>query len=185
MANFMREAIRQSFLKLLNVKPFSKITVKDVTDDCGISRNSFYYHFQDLPSLLEEIVREETDAIMARYPNVDTLEECLTVASEFVLANKKAAYHIYRSVNRDMFEQYLWKVCAHAVQTFLRPLFSSYGVSQSDRRIIERYYRCTVFGQISDWLANDMREDLAADGLRLCVLKKGMLEELLRRSAAT
>ena len=141
MANFMREAIRQSFLKLLNVKPFSKITVKDVTDDCGISRNSFYYHFQDLPSLLEEIVREETDAIMARYPNVDTLEECLTVASEFVLANKKAAYHMY--------------------------------------------YRCTVFGQISDWLANDMREDLAADGLRLCVLKKGMLEELLRRSAAT
>ena len=45
MANFTKNAIRASFLKLLDERPLSKITVKDITDDCGINRNSFYYHF--------------------------------------------------------------------------------------------------------------------------------------------
>ena len=39
-----KRAIRASFLKLLNERPLNKITVKDIVEDCGINRNSFYYH---------------------------------------------------------------------------------------------------------------------------------------------
>lgn len=49
--NFTRDAIIRSFLGLLNEKPVNHITVKDIVEDCGINRNSFYYHFQDLPAL--------------------------------------------------------------------------------------------------------------------------------------
>ena len=51
MANFTKNAIKASCLKLLNERPISKITVKDIVEDCGINRNSFYYHFQDIPAL--------------------------------------------------------------------------------------------------------------------------------------
>ncbi len=36
--------------------PIDKITVKKVTDYIGITRNTFYYHYQDIYALLEEIV---------------------------------------------------------------------------------------------------------------------------------
>ena len=55
MANFTRKAIKEAFLKLLNQRPLSQITVKDIVEDCGINRNSFYYHFEDLPALVEEL----------------------------------------------------------------------------------------------------------------------------------
>lgn len=51
MANFTRKAIKDTFLKLLNQRPLTQITVKDIVEDCGINRNSFYYHFEDLPAL--------------------------------------------------------------------------------------------------------------------------------------
>lgn len=35
MANFTKKAIRDSLVKLLNEKPLSKITVRDIVDDCG------------------------------------------------------------------------------------------------------------------------------------------------------
>ena len=54
MPNFTRRAIKESFLKLLNQRPLNQITVKDIVEDCGINRNSFYYHFSDLPALVEE-----------------------------------------------------------------------------------------------------------------------------------
>lgn len=53
LANFTQKAIRASFIKLLNQKPLSQITIKDIVDDCGVNRNTFYYYFQDLPDLVE------------------------------------------------------------------------------------------------------------------------------------
>ncbi len=66
MANFTARAIKASFIKLLNERPLSKISVRDIVEDCGINRNSFYYHFQDIPALIEEIITEQTKTIIRR-----------------------------------------------------------------------------------------------------------------------
>ena len=76
MANFTSTAIKISFLKLLNERPLNKISVKDIVEDCGINRNSFYYHFQDIPTLLEEIITELTSEIIKKYPSINSLDEC-------------------------------------------------------------------------------------------------------------
>lgn len=59
MPNFTQKAIKESFIKLLNDKPLHQITVKDIVEDCGVNRNTFYYHFTDIPTLLQEIIIEE------------------------------------------------------------------------------------------------------------------------------
>lgn len=53
MTQFTSKAIEESFIRLLNERPLDKITIKDIVDDCGISRNTFYYHFQDITALLK------------------------------------------------------------------------------------------------------------------------------------
>ena len=55
-----KKAINQAFLDILAEKPLEKITVRDITERCGINRNTFYYHYQDMPALIEEIVTEES-----------------------------------------------------------------------------------------------------------------------------
>ena len=57
MAGFTRQAIQSSFCRLLAEKPLNKISVRDIVEDCGINRNSFYYHFQDIPTLIGEIIK--------------------------------------------------------------------------------------------------------------------------------
>ena len=47
--------------------------VRDIVEDCGINRNSFYYHFQDIPSLLGEIVTEQTDELIRQYPTISSM----------------------------------------------------------------------------------------------------------------
>ena len=46
--NITKRVIREAFVELLNERALSKITVKDITDRCGINRNTFYYHYQDV-----------------------------------------------------------------------------------------------------------------------------------------
>ena len=61
--NITKRAIQEAFLAVLNEKPLGKITVKDITDRCGINRNTFYYHYQDIPALLEEICQNQVEDI--------------------------------------------------------------------------------------------------------------------------
>ena len=88
MANFTQKAIKETFLTLLDEKPLSQISVKMLVEACGINRNTFYYHYADIPALIEEIVTGEAERIIAQYPTIDTLRDGLSAVLEFASANR-------------------------------------------------------------------------------------------------
>ena len=48
MANTTKLALEASLKELLRTKPIDKITINDLTEHCGISRMTFYYHFKNI-----------------------------------------------------------------------------------------------------------------------------------------
>lgn len=61
MSNITKKAIAASLKNLLKEKKLNKITVQDIADDCGINRQTFYYHFQDVYDLVEWICIQDTE----------------------------------------------------------------------------------------------------------------------------
>ena len=49
----MKGTIAMNFLEMAKKKDIDKITVKELAENCNISRQSFYYHFQDIYGVLE------------------------------------------------------------------------------------------------------------------------------------
>lgn len=180
-ANFTKKAIRNSFVKLLNEKPLNQITVRDIVDDCGVNRNTFYYYFQDLPQLVETIVNEDAERMIREHPAIESIEDCLNAIIEFALENRKAVLHIYHSINRDIYEQYQWRVCEHAVTTYLEGALSGRTVPEPDRKLMVDYLKCVSFGLVIRWLEEGMQEDIQARFHRLCELKQGELERMIAR----
>lgn len=181
MANFTEKAIKNTFIELLNERPLSRITVKDIVERCRINRNSFYYHFHDIPSLIEEIVMEEADRIVSEYKTFDSLEMGFNAAIDFAKKHRLAILNIFRSVNRDIFEQYLWKVCDYVVASFFKTAFADKPISEEDRDIIIQFYKAQCFGMVIDWLRNGMKDDVHKKIHRICELQKGMIEEMIQR----
>ena len=110
MAAATKQIIRDSFIRLLNEKPFSKITVRDIVDDCGINRNTFYYHFEDLPSLIYAIFMEDANRIIQESLVINSLWECFESVINFALKRRRVVMHVYHSSNRVVFEQQLFKI---------------------------------------------------------------------------
>ena len=183
MPSFTKKAIVESFLKLLNQRPLSQITIKDIVEDCGINRNSFYYHFADLPSLVEEILKEEADQIIREHGKMNSLEDCLSLAIDFALKNKKAVLHIYSSASHSNYEQYLERVCRHAVEEYIDTVADDIPVQPEDKEIIIKYYKCELVGYISDWLNGNMQYDIYDQVKRLCELFDGSAKTAFERSA--
>lgn len=183
MPSFTKNAIKESFLKLLEQKPLNQITVKDIVEDCGINRNSFYYHFADIPTLVTEILTERADEIIERYGSVKTLEECQKVAIQFAQENRKAILHAYRSVDRERVEEYLMRICRYTVERFIETAIGKTTVREEDREIIIRFFQCECFGQAVAWLNSGMSYDIEAQFSRLCRLMHGWIDELVLRCA--
>lgn len=178
MPNFTRKAIKDSFWKLINEKPLNKITVKDIVEDCGINRNSFYYHFQDLPSLIEEIVEELLTAVVKDHPTIEFFEDCLTAAITFTIENKKAVFHIYNSIDHGILEKYILNMCEYAVNTYVKPALPD-RIKEQDKEFLLRWCKCQCFGQIVEWLNNGMPDGILEDIHRFCTLGKRLAEETI------
>ena len=181
MAGFSKKAIRNSFVKLLNEKPISQITVKDIVDDCGVNRNTFYYYFQDLPQLVETIVDEDAERIIREYPTLASVEDCLNAAISFALENRKAVLHIYNSINRDIYEQYQRTICEHTITVYVDSILSGRNVTKEDRSLIIDYLKCVCFGCVIEWLEKGMHSDIQSRFRRICELKQGDLERMIER----
>ena len=48
----VKRMIAEKFAELLEHEKIEKITVKQLVSECNISRQTFYYHFQDIPDLI-------------------------------------------------------------------------------------------------------------------------------------
>lgn len=180
-ANCTKKAIQDSFIKLLNEKPISQITIRDIVDDCKVNRNTFYYYFQNLPELVETIVDEAADRMIHEHPTVESIEDCLDAIIGFALENRKAVMHIYHSVNRGLYEQYQWRVCEHAITTYVDSILAGRTILEEDRRLMIDYLKCVSFGLVIGWLEKGMQEDIQARFHRLCQLKQGELETMIAR----
>ena len=181
MANFTRNAIKTSFLKLLDERPLSQITVKDIVFECGVNRNTFYYYFEDIPKLIENIIVEDAERIIQEFPSIALIEDCLNAMIEFSLNHKRAVLHIYNSINRDIYEQYLWQVCEHTIKTYMDTVLDGRIISESDFYTLSHYYECVLFGVVSGWLNKGMKEDIQLSFRRIYELQKGTVEEMIRR----
>ncbi len=178
-----REALKSSFLRLLEDRPLRDISVRDLVQDCGVNRNTFYYHFKDIPALLEELVMDQADAIIAAQGPALSLPDCLETAARFAQEHRLAVLHISQSAHRDLFDRYLMDVCRRVVEDFAAAAMGCVPVSPEDREILIRFYQCECFGQIVAWLNDGMRYDIEKQFRRLCQLGGGMTERMLRRAA--
>ena len=180
MPNFTRQAIKASFIKLLGEMPLSKISVRSIVEDCGINRNSFYYHFEDIPSLIEEIIKEDVDALIAQCSSITSMEDCVRLAFQFATQNKKAVMHLYDSASRDIYEAYTMKICEYVVTSYIETVFGNRNIPEKNRAIIVRFFKCELYGLVSEWIAGGMPDSALDDASKIAALTSTFIDVIER-----
>ncbi len=181
-ASLTKDAIKKSFMKLLSRKQVSKITVKEIVEDCGINRNSFYYHFDDIPSLIEEIFDDQVDELMNRQSGSENIYNSIIDAIDFALQNKTAMMHIRDSASRDLFDRYLNRVAERTVSEFFdKSVPDVKAIDSGDKEAIVIYYKSLIIGFVEEWMADGMKYDLVTKIERICELFEGTTEIALSR----
>ena len=159
MLQLTKKAIVNSFIKLLNEKPLDKITVKNIAEDCGINRNTFYYHFSDIRELTVHTIDSQIHSVSELDFNGDSWVDSFVEAAKFVIDNKKVVYNIYNSLNRETVENYLNTVAFKVTDNFVSAKAVGIDADKSDIELIKDFYMSALVGIICKWLENGMGKD--------------------------
>lgn len=159
MANTTKEALEASLKKRLLQKPLDKITISDLTADCGISRMSFYYHFKDIYDLVEWICVEDGKRALQGKSTYDTWQEGLQQIFEAVLENKPFIQNIYHCIAREKIESYLYSLTYKLIADVVEEKSIGGSLPDGDRAFIADFYKYGFVGTMLDWIDRGMKED--------------------------
>ena len=158
MPNLTKQALEESLKKLLLVKPLDKITINDLTNDCGISRMAFYYHFKDIYDLVEwSCIEDATRALQGKKTYADWQEGLLQIF-EAVQENKPFILNIYRSVSREQIENYLFQVTYDLIRGVVEEQAEGMSLPEKDLEFIAHFYKYSFVGVMLDWIRQGMKE---------------------------
>lgn len=159
MSQTTKRALEASLKNLLLKKPLDKITINDITEDCGVNRMTFYYHFKDIYDLVEWSCEEDATRALQGKKTYDTWQEGFLQIFEAVLDNKPFIMNVYHSVSREQVEIYLYKVTYNLLIGVVEEKAVGMKVSDEEKKFIADFYKFAFVGIMLDWIKNDMKED--------------------------
>ena len=159
MSQVTKRALEASLKKLLLEKPLHKITVSDITDDCGINRMTFYYHFKDIYDLVEWSCQEDASRARAGKKTYETWQQGFLQIFEAVQDNKPFILNVYRSVSREQVENYLYQVTYQLLEDVVEEQAQGMSVRAEDKAFIATLYKYMFVGLMLDWVKADMKGD--------------------------
>ena len=159
MNNITKNALEESLKKFLLQKPLDKITISDLTTDCGISRMAFYYHFKDIYDLVEWTCIEDASRALQGKKTYDTWQEGLLQIFEAVLENKPFILNVYRSVSRERVENYLYALTYELIEGVVEEQSENLMVTEEQKKFIANFYKYSFVGVMLDWIKQGMKED--------------------------
>lgn len=163
MSGFTKEIIAKTFTELLDEKPMSKITVKDIVERCGVNRNTFYYHFRDIPDVVEFILKKKWDEILETPQEKASILECMEEMAALIRENRKLMLNVYRSVKRDTFLIYMNDVASYIITEYFDKNLHKFNLDEREIRLLSKYYKCVLVGVLMEWLDHGLDYDLGAE----------------------
>ena len=175
-----REAMIITLRYGLNARP--PLTQREIAAQCGVARNTFYYHYRDIPTLLQQIMEEVMDELVRRYYSPKSPVDCIRALLDYMKAHQKALLHIYRYLPREDFQAYLDRGAQRLTEGYFDNAAQGLDVPQEDIEIMAHFYKCAVVGALLDWLDAGMDYDIKRIFFRVCVLLNGSGKRALLRA---
>lgn len=157
MANSTQNVILDTFEEMLERMPLEKITVTALIKACNIGRNTFYYHYEDIYALLDDLLIK----ILGQYAvqNKDwksTMKSLLYACRD----NKRKVNHLFYSMSRDRLEQFVFGRTDSVITTYIHQIAKMRNVDPKRTEVVSDIVKYSIYGFILRFFWNGMTANI-------------------------
>ena len=156
-----KDALGKALKVLLEKKPLSKISVKDITEYCNISRNTFYYHFKDKYELINWIFYTDMLENVNSFNDPSKLTNSFVNVCKCLYANRKFYLAGFQYIGQNSLYEYLndfyyelWRI-----NIDVRYTESGFKLTETELHLMAKMKAHSLVGIISDWVKDGMHDN--------------------------
>ena len=151
----MRRLISDTFSELVKTQDVDKFTVTMLIGECHISRQTFYYHFQDMDEVLEWTILEKSKQMLEQSIQAEEPEKALRVFVSFFKRNAVQMKKFMESRKRDR----AVRILIDALIQYLRGVIERYKspeikIDYDDMEVMLRFFACGMMGILIHYADN-------------------------------
>ncbi|MGN0599796.1 MAG: TetR/AcrR family transcriptional regulator C-terminal domain-containing protein [Oscillospiraceae bacterium] len=173
--------LSESLKHFMQKKPFSEITVSEITAYCQLNRKTFYYHFEDTRELLKWTLERETIKIVNDTDTINDYYDEILYIMDFIEKNQYMLNCVYDSVGCDELKVFLYNnifemgnmIVLNAEKSTEKYLSEEY------KKLVVSFYTEGIVGIITEWLKGDIKNDKETTVKYICNLLKNGLPPII------
>ena len=150
--------------RLMAQKPLNKITIRQITEDCGVNRQTFYYHFEDIYDLMRWMFRQEALALLDQREGVVIWQDGLLQLLRYLEENREVCLCALHSVGheqlRRFFRSEIYDIIYRTVD-----LVAADDDPEDYKAVLTNFYVSALTVMMESWLLGELSsgpEDLVA-----------------------
>lgn len=152
-----KHALGQALKELMTQKPLNKISIHDITDRCGMYRQNFYYHFEDVYDLLRWLLQQEAVSLLRQHEGAMLWQEGLLQLFRYLEENRDFCCSVLRSVGREHIMRFVEGDIYEIIRRTVDQLCAEIGAerfldSSLDPDMLTRFYVIAMAGIMENWL---------------------------------
>ena len=155
MVSKTKREIARATRQLLKEKPINKITIKEITDRCELTRNAFYYHFDDIYDVINFIFENEVDNLFEEFMDEKDFEGGFNKGITLLYENRDMMVHIYKTHQHDIVNNYLGKIMHKMIFKMINAIDKDCRYSLTTRKVTAMFYRSAFVGVVEQWLTHE------------------------------
>ena len=151
----MKNQFACALKKRLSSMSFDKITVTDLANDCGVNRQTFYYHFIDIYDLMDWCFKNEAETILRFNEEPFDWKESVRKLIKYIAENHAFCLSVLNSMSHRM----LKKIFTDEIDILIRKVIASYEPEPNESdEVMEfriKFYSMAVSGLIEGWILGE------------------------------
>lgn len=153
-----KNALALSLKQLMKQTAVNKITVKMLTDTCGVTRHTFYNHFYDVYDLLKWIFENEVIEELDQCCSLTNWKAGLFLVLQYTLDNKTICINTTKSLGREHLEMFLCKTFNKVLEGVIRDITREMDVDEKIKKETAVFFSYAIAGQFLEWINTGLKE---------------------------
>jgi len=156
-----KKSLAESLKKAMRKKPFSKITVSEIINDCDVNRKTFYYHFEDIYALLKWMFEEEAIEVVKNFDLLVHYEEAIRFVMNYVDENDYIISCAYDSIGRDEMKRFFYTDFVGVVTAVINEAQEKMNLKTDPefKMYAAKFYTEAIAGMLLDWVKEKDKSD--------------------------
>lgn len=148
-----------SFMELLRKYPFPKITIQKIASQCGVNRQTFYYHFDNIYDLMAKAFEYELIHESNMYEEA-SWEAAMKKLLQWMQENRVIIKNILTNIESKYLREAIYPLIDKSLSSEYRPNLIVREKTDMDEAFLKRFLTLGITQYVLEWAENDFKESV-------------------------